>query len=63
MLNRQMSTDKLHVTPCMQHTEETIAKYAVDANLFRPGSTNPKKISSPWIFYFLKNVFKKNINI
>ena len=29
--------------PRMQNTEETIAKYAVDANLFRLGSTNPKK--------------------
>ena len=26
----------------MQNTEETIAKYAVDANLFRLGSANPK---------------------
>ena len=31
-------------------TEDTIAKYAVDANLFRLGSTNPKKNSSPWFF-------------
>ena len=29
--------------PCMQHTEENIAKYAVDANLFQLGSTNRKK--------------------
>ena len=36
----------MYVTPCMQNTEETIAKYAVDANLFQLGSTNPKKISS-----------------
>ena len=29
----KMSTDKMHVAPCMQEdTEETIAKYAVDAN-------------------------------
>ena len=28
---------------CMQNTEETVAKYAFDANLFRLGSTNPKK--------------------
>ena len=28
----------------MQNTVEIIAKYAVDANLFRLGSTNPKKI-------------------
>ena len=27
----------------MKNTEETIAKYAVDANLFRLRSTNPKK--------------------
>ena len=27
----------------MQNTEETIEKYAVDANLFRLGSANPKK--------------------
>ena len=37
-----MSTDKMRV-PCLQNTEETIAKYVVDANLFRQGSTNPKK--------------------
>ena len=35
----------------MQNNEETIAKYAVDANLFRLGSTNPKKKSSPLFFY------------
>ena len=35
----------------MQNTEQTIAKYAVDANLFRQGSTNPKKISIPWIVF------------
>ena len=29
----------------MQNNEETIAKYAIDANLFRVGSTNPKKNS------------------
>ena len=29
--------------PCMQNTEESIAKYAIDANMFRLGSTNPKK--------------------
>jgi len=28
----------------MQNTEETIAKYAVDANLSRLGSTNPSKM-------------------
>ena len=27
----------------MQNNEGTIAKYAVDANLFRLGSSNPKK--------------------
>ena len=31
-------------------TEETIAKYAVDANLFRLGSTNPKKKIHPLFF-------------
>ena len=30
--------------------EEIIAKYAVDTNLFRPGSTHPKKKSSPLFF-------------
>ena len=34
----------------MQNTEEINEKYAVDANLFRQGSTNPKKKSSPWIY-------------
>ena len=33
--------------------EEIIAKYAVDANLFRQGSTNPLKKSSPWFFFGL----------
>ena len=37
--------------PCMQNTEETIAKYSVDANLFRLGSTNPKEISGPRLFW------------
>ena len=27
------------------------AKYVVDANLFRLGFTNPKKISSPWLIF------------
>ena len=36
--------------PCMQNTEETIAKYAVDANLFRFGSTDPKKNPAPGCF-------------
>ena len=31
----------------MQNTEETIEKYAVDANLFRLGSINPKKNMQP----------------
>ena len=31
----------------MQKTEEAIAKYAVDANLFWLGSTNPKKNTQP----------------
>ena len=33
----------MHNTVCMQNTEETIAKYVVDANLFRLGSTTAKK--------------------
>ena len=32
----------------MQNIEYTIAKYAVDANLFRLGSTNPKKNIQAW---------------
>ena len=52
----KMSTDKMHVIPCIQNTEENIAKYAVEANLFQLGSTNPKKIyPAPG-----KNAFKKN---
>ena len=39
----KMSTDKMYVTPCMQNTEETIAKCAIDDNLFRLGYTSPKK--------------------
>ena len=39
----KMSTDKMQVTPIMQNTEETIALYANDTNLFQLGSTNPKK--------------------
>ena len=39
---------------CMQNTEETFAKYAVDANLFRLGSTNPKnKNPVPGFFWGL----------
>ena len=37
----------------MQKTEETIAKYAVDANLFWLGSTNPKKIIQPLDFFLV----------
>ena len=33
----------MHATPFMPNTEEPLAKYAVDTNLFRLGSTNPKK--------------------
>ena len=29
---------------CMQNTKEIITKYVVDANVFRLGSTNPKKL-------------------
>ena len=46
----KMSTDKMYVTPCMQNTEETIAKYAFDANLFRLESTNSKKNIQPLYF-------------
>ena len=38
----------------MQNNEETFAKYAVYANLFRLGSTNPKKnIQALDVFFFL----------
>ena len=40
---KKYRTDKMYVTPCMQNTEETIAKYDVDANLLRLGSTKHKK--------------------
>ena len=47
----------MYAYPSMQNTEETIAKYAVDANLFRLESTksNPKK-KYPAIgcFFFLE---------
>ena len=47
-MTEKTSTDKMHVTPCMQNTEQTIAKYAVNANMFRLGSINSKKnIKSP----------------
>ena len=45
MSTDKMSTDKMHVTPCMQNTEEAIANDAIDDNMFRLGSTNLKKIS------------------
>ena len=56
--------------PHMQNTEETIAKYAVDANLFRLGSTNPKKNIQPLdVFWWglctppKKNFFKNKKDI
>ena len=33
--------------------EEIIAKYAIDANLFRLGSTNPKKKIQPLVLFFI----------
>ena len=33
--------------------EEIIAKYAVDATLFQLGSTNPKKIIQPLVYFGL----------
>ena len=43
----------------MQNTEEIIAKYAVDANLFRLGSTNPKnKYPAPERFFY-SNCFSR----
>ena len=56
----EMLTDKMpngqnvdRQNACDHMRRETIAnaKYAVVANLFRLGSTNPTKISSPWIFF------------
>ena len=41
----------------MQNNEETVAKYAVDVNLFRLGSTNPKKNSQPLDAFFLFELF------
>ena len=42
--------------------EENIAKYAVDANLFRLGSTNPKKkIPSAGVWWRAKPLHQKNI--
>ena len=40
--------------------EKIIVKYAVDANLFRLGSTNPKKKSRPLDFFISKK--EKNVN-
>ena len=38
--------------------DEIIAKYAVDANLFRLGSTNTKKKNSaPGLFYFFRLLY------
>ena len=37
-----------------QNTEETITKYAVDANLSRLGSTNPKTNIQPLDFFLVK---------
>ena len=37
----------------MQNTEQTIAKYAVDDNLFRLGSTNHKKNIQPLDIFWL----------
>ena len=42
----------MYAYPFMQNTEDTIAKYAVDANLFQLGPTNPKKnIQSLEVFW------------
>ena len=38
-------------TRALQNTKETIAKYADDANLFRLGSTNPKKRNPTPVFF------------
>ena len=37
----------VYAYPCIQNTEETIAKYALDAYLFQVESTNPKKNIQP----------------
>ena len=50
----------------MQNTEEIIEKYAVDANLFRLGSTNPKKniqsldFSIEIFFFYIFSIFEPN---
>ena len=45
----------------MQNTEETIEKYAVDANLFWLGSTKPKKnpASGPFLVVGKANFFNE----
>ena len=48
----------MHAYPCMQNTEKTTAKYAVDANLFELGSTNPKK-KYPEAGYFIFDEFSR----
>ena len=60
---------QMHAHSCKTLKPEGLAKYAVDANLFRLGSTNPKKNSQTpdafWLgvktldfFGFFKNVRK-----
>jgi len=49
-----------HCIPCMQNTEETFAKYAVDANLFRLGSNNPKKKQCIFFSKMFKFTWNKN---
>ena len=44
-------TDKMHATSHMQNTLDIIAKYPVDANLFRLGSTSPKINIQPLDFH------------
>ena len=52
---------------CMQTTVETYAKHAIDANLFRLRSTNPKKKPGPLDCFIFKNkkcfFFQKCSNI
>ena len=43
----------------MQNNEETIAKYAVNANLVRLVSINPKKNPSPWMLFTKAGKAKK----
>jgi len=42
----------MYASSFIQNTEETIAKYAVDANLFRLGSTYSKKNPAAGFFYW-----------